>query len=142
MARRGIPRRHRRRDRRIQGGDAIVAWKDKIGSAGSVEGRAHAKVAFTPRSPSEHLLRTVAAHFDVPALRGGKGPWRIETNGSPQALKRLLARKTDAAVLWEPDVTRALGTPGVIKLLSTAETRGLSSTCSSPAARCCSRSRR
>jgi len=61
----------------------------------------------------------------VSALRGGKGPWRVETNGSPEALKRLLDRKTDAAVLWEPDVTRALATPGVIKLLSTAETQRL-----------------
>ena len=45
------------------------------------------------------MLRSAAVHFDIPALRSGKGPWRIETNGSPEALKRLLDKKTDAAVL-------------------------------------------
>ena len=108
-----------------KGGDAIVGWKDKIGSLDGLKAPRTPTIAFTPGSPSEHLLRSAAVHFDVPALRGGKGPWRIETNGSSEALKRLLDRKTEAAVLWEPDVTRALGTPGVIKLLSTAETQRL-----------------
>jgi outer membrane protein OmpA-like peptidoglycan-associated protein len=107
-----------------KGGDAIVAWKDKVASLDALKAAKVPSIAFTPGSPSEHLLRSAAVHFDVAALRG-KGPWRIETNGSPEALKRLLDRKADAAVVWEPDVTRALATAGVIKLLSTAETQRL-----------------
>jgi len=82
------------------------------------------KVAFTPNSPSEHLLRSMAVHFDVPALRG-KGPWRVEADGSSEALKKLLARQSDVAVVWEPDVTRALANNSIVKLLGTEDTRRL-----------------
>lgn len=108
-----------------KGGDAIVAWKDKVASLDELKTAPSTTIAFTPGSPSEHLLRSAAVHFDVPQLRGGKGSWRRETNGSQEALKQLLGKKTDAAVLWEPDVSRALGTAGVIKLLSTADTKRL-----------------
>lgn len=108
-----------------KGGDAIVAWKDKVASVDGLKAPVTPTIAFTPGSPSEHLLRSTAVHFDIAMLRSGKGAWRIETNGSPEALKRLLDRKTDAAVLWEPDVTRALATDGVVKLLSTEDTRRL-----------------
>lgn len=107
-----------------KGGDAIVAWKDKAASIEALKATATPTIAFTPNSPSEHLLRAAAVHFDVPTLRG-KGAWRVEAEGSSEALQKLLARKVDAAVLWEPDVTRALATPGVIKLLSTADTQRL-----------------
>lgn len=108
-----------------KGGDALVGWKDKAPSVESLKAPSTPRVAFTPGSPSEHLLRSTAVHFDIPAMRGGKGAWRVETNGSQDALKVFLDRKTDAAVLWEPDVSRALATPGVVRLLSTAETRRL-----------------
>ena len=108
-----------------KGGDAIVAWKDKAASIDALKANPTPSIAFTPGSPSEHLLRAAAVHFDVPTLRQGKGPWRVEAQGSSDALKKLLARKVDAAVLWEPDVARALATPGVTKLLSTADTQRL-----------------
>jgi ABC-type nitrate/sulfonate/bicarbonate transport system substrate-binding protein len=60
----------------------------------------------------------------VPALRQ-KGAGRVQTEGSSDALKKLLAKQVDLAVLWEPDVTRALSTPGVVKLLGTEDTRRL-----------------
>jgi outer membrane protein OmpA-like peptidoglycan-associated protein len=66
----------------------------------------------------------MAVHFDVPAFRR-KGAWRVETDGSPDALKKLFARQADIAVVWEPDVTRALANPGVVKLLGTEDTRRL-----------------
>jgi outer membrane protein OmpA-like peptidoglycan-associated protein len=103
-----------------KGGDAIVAWQDKLASLDALKRPVPPPIAFTPNSPSEHLLRVAAAHFDVPALKQ-PGAWRVETQGSSQALQHLLSRKTDAAVLWEPDVSRALATPGVIKLLSTGD---------------------
>jgi outer membrane protein OmpA-like peptidoglycan-associated protein len=108
-----------------KGGDAIVAWKDKAASIDALKTNPTPSVAFTPGSPSEHLLRAAAVHFDVPTLRKGKGPWRVEAQGSSDALQKLISRKVDAAVLWEPDVARALATPGVIKLLSTADTQRL-----------------
>ena len=104
-----------------KGGDAIVAWQDKLPSLDALKGLTPPAVAFTPNSPSEHLLRVAAVHFDIDGLKQ-PGPWRVETQGSTQALQQLLSRRTDAAVLWEPDVSRALATPGVIKLLSTADT--------------------
>lgn len=104
-----------------KGGDAIVAWQDKLPSLDALKRPVPPPIAFTPDSPSEHLLRVAAAHFDVVALKQ-PGAWRVETQGSSQALQHLLSRKTDAAVLWEPDVSRALATPGIVKLLSTGDT--------------------
>ena len=108
-----------------KGGDALVAWKDKAVSLEGLKASATPRIAFTPGSPSEHLLRSAAVHFDIEALRKNQGSWRLETTGSSEALKAFLDRKADAAVLWEPDVSRALATQGVVKLLSTAETQRL-----------------
>lgn len=108
-----------------KGGDAIVAWTDKLASLDALKRSPSTTIAFTPGSPSEHLLRAATVHFDLPQMRAGERSWRVETDGSPAALKQLLARKVDAAVLWEPDVTRALATQGVGKLLSTADTKRL-----------------
>lgn len=107
-----------------KGGDAIVAWKDRVANLDALKKMQSVKVAFTPNSPSEHLLRTMAVHFDVPALRG-KGAWRVEADGSSDALKKLLARQADVAAVWEPDVTRALANPALVKLLGTEDTRRL-----------------
>lgn len=107
-----------------KGGDAIVAWKDRVANLDALKRMPGMKVAFTPNSPSEHLLRTMAVHFDVPGLRG-KGAWRVEADGSSDALKKLLARQVDLAAVWEPDVTRALANPGIVKLLGTEDTRRL-----------------
>jgi len=108
-----------------KGGDAIVAWKDRFATLEDLKKKTPMKIAFTPNSPSEHLLKAMAVHFDVAALRHMQGPWRLEANGSPDALEKLLARKSDAAVLWEPDVTRALANPGITKLLGSEDTNKL-----------------
>lgn len=108
-----------------KGGDAIVAWKDQLARVEDLKRATGAKIAFTPNSPSEHLLKAVAAHFDVPALKQRNAAWRLEASGSPDALDKLLSRKAAAAVLWEPDVSRALSTPGVVKLLGSEDTKRL-----------------
>lgn len=64
-----------------KGGDAMVAWKDKATSLESLKAAHTPSIAFTPGSPSEHLLRATAVHFDIAALRSGKGAWRVETTG-------------------------------------------------------------
>ncbi len=107
------------------GGDAIVARKDRLASLDDLKTKAGYKIAFTPGSPSEHLLKSVAVHFDVPPLRNRQGAWRVPVNGSPEALKQLREGKVDAAVLWEPDVSRALSLPGTHRILGTESTRRL-----------------
>ena len=105
-----------------KGGDAIVAWKDKIKSIDGLKSQKSFKVAFTPDSPSEHLLKSMAVHFDVPVLLGEDNSWRVHTDGSEGALKKLLNKNVDAAVLWEPDVTKALRETNMVKLLGTEDT--------------------
>lgn len=107
------------------GGDAIVARKDRLASLDDLKTKSGYKVAFTPGSASEHLLKSVAVHFDVPPLRNRQGAWRVPVKGSPEALKELRDGKVDAAVLWEPDVSRALSLPGMQRILGTENTRRL-----------------
>ena len=107
-----------------RGGDALVAWKDQLARIEDL--KAHTpKIAFTPNSPSEHLLKSIAVHFDVPSLKEKNGAWRLEANGSSEALDRLRKKQSTAAVLWEPDVSKALSQAGIVKLLGTEDTEGL-----------------
>ncbi len=109
-----------------KGGDALVAWKDQLARLEDLKrAPAGTTIAFTPGSPSEHLLKALASHFDIPYLRQKTGPWRVEAEGSSDALAKLQKKASTAAVLWEPDVSKALAQPGVIKLLGTEDTRRL-----------------
>ena len=103
-----------------KGGDAVVAWKETIGTIDDLKRKPTLKVAFTPGSPSEHLLKSMGVHFDIATLRTRKD-WRQEATGSPDALARLVGRKADVAVVWEPDVTRALANPAIVKLLGSED---------------------
>ncbi|MEK7159107.1 MAG: phosphate ABC transporter substrate-binding/OmpA family protein, partial [Patescibacteria group bacterium] len=107
-----------------KGGDAIVARKSAGESLNAFRGQ-HPRVAFTPFSPSHHLLKAAKSHFSLPELLPAKGTKeRVETNGSTEALEKLKAGAVDVAVLWEPDVSRALAIPSVVKLLGTEQTAG------------------
>ncbi|MBI4425256.1 MAG: OmpA family protein [Elusimicrobia bacterium] len=108
-----------------KGGDAIVGAKNRVRSIDQLKTRPGLTIAFTPASPSEHLLKSVAVHFDIPVLRERKGAWRVEADGSPAALKKLERGEVDAAVLWEPDVSRAASQERFVKLLGTESTRRL-----------------
>lgn len=107
------------------GGDAIVAREQAAKNLDAVRGRDDLRVAYTPQSPSHHLLKATATHFNLNELLPPAGPRRIETQGSAEALKKLLSGTTDVAVLWEPDVSRALRAEGTVKLLGTEDTRRL-----------------
>jgi outer membrane protein OmpA-like peptidoglycan-associated protein len=108
-----------------KGGDALVAREERIGSIDDLKAGGNFLIALTPDSPSDHLLKSIGVHFDIPLLRQKQAPWRVETEGSSSALSMLREGKVDAAVLWEPDVSRALQDGGVKKLLSTEDTEGL-----------------
>ena len=105
-----------------KGGDAIVGWEDKVKNLDALKSNSDYRIAFTPNSPSEHLLKSMAVHFDVPNLLGGNKQWRVETDGSEAALKVFLKKDSEIAVLWEPDVSRALQNKGVVKLLGSEDT--------------------
>ena len=108
-----------------KGGDAILARKEVAANLDGLRQAGDIEIAFTPASPSEQLLRAIRTHFDIPFLRDRRGPWRVETDGSTAALKLLLEGKVGAAVLWEPDVSRALASPDVVKLIGTEDTERL-----------------
>ena len=54
-----------------------------------------------------------------------RGALRIDTDGSENAREKLLSGKADVAILWEPDVSRALSHDGIIKILGTEDTERL-----------------
>jgi len=105
-----------------RGGDAILARKSVVDNINAIKGKTNLRVAFTPGSPSHHLLKVTAAHFDVrEILPVGEG--RIETNGSTEALNKLMTSKADIAVVWEPDVSKGLANGGIVKILGTEKTQ-------------------
>ncbi len=107
-----------------KGGDALVARAARVDSIEALRSATDLKIAFTPDSPSEHLLRALRSHFDLVQLTH-KGRWRVPVQGSEEALEKLKKGEVDVAVLWEPDVTRALELPGMVRLLGTENTRKL-----------------
>lgn len=108
-----------------QGADAIVSCKKEIQNIDDLK-KGGLKIAFTPGSPSEHLIKANAIHFDIPQLRGNDKSWRVETNGSAEAAQKCAAGVVDIAALWEPDVTRLLrSNPQTKKLIGTENTSRL-----------------
>ena len=109
------------------GGDAILSWKEQFENLDSLKQSRNLKIALTPNSPSEHLAKAAAVHFDIPALKEKKRSWLVATEGSEKAYQKLLDKEVPAAVLWEPDVSRALeqGKGKIIKLLGTDVTSKL-----------------
>lgn len=106
-----------------KGGDAVIARADKVSSIDELKGK-DVKIAFTPASPSEFLLKSIAVHFDVQRLLAGKA-WRIEADGASDALSKLKSGEADVAALWEPEVTRALNDKAFKKILSSEDTSQL-----------------
>jgi outer membrane protein OmpA-like peptidoglycan-associated protein/ABC-type nitrate/sulfonate/bicarbonate transport system substrate-binding protein len=109
------------------GGDAIVARKSRYESLDALKSAADLKIALTPDSPSEHLAKAAAVHFDIPALKGAGKDWQLPTDGAEAAARKLLDGDVDVAVLWEPNVSRALekGKGEFVKLLGTEVTAKL-----------------
>ncbi len=107
-----------------KGGDAILSKKGRVDSLDKIKNLPNVSVAFTPDSPSHHLAKAAAYHFGAKELLP-QGGARIETDGSKAACDLLLAGKTDVAVCWEPDVSRAIESGKAVKLLGTEDTQKL-----------------
>ena len=111
-----------------KGGDAMVAYTNVVSSLDSFKSftaQTMPKIAYTPASPSQHLLKAISSHFNVPALKNIGRNQRVETKDSQEALKFLIDKKVSVAILWEPNVSKALEIPGVAKILGTESTSRL-----------------
>lgn len=114
-----------------KGGDAMVAYTNVVSSLDSFkETRPFGpssgfKIAYTASSPSEHLLKAIKSHFNVPALKNLSKEQQVETKDSDEALKLFQSKKVPCAILWEPNVSRALQISGVKKILGTESTSGV-----------------
>jgi outer membrane protein OmpA-like peptidoglycan-associated protein len=100
-----------------KGGDAALASEKAVKDLTDFKSRLDLKVAFTPDSPSDHLRKAMGVEFDIPLLRSREKSWRIETKGSEEAREKLLSGEAQVAIMWEPDVSKALARPGIVKLL-------------------------
>ena len=107
-----------------KGGDAILARKDKASNLDQIKASSDLRIAFTPDSPSHFLAKAAAYHFNAPELLP-HGKFRIETKGSGEALKKLTSGNADVAILWEPDVSKALQDKDIVKILGTEDTERL-----------------
>jgi len=116
------------------GGDAMVAYTNVVSNLDSFKGpqspnptgyMGFPTIAYTPGSPSEHLIKSLGAHFNIPELKKLKAENKIETKDAQEALKLLKAKKVSVAVLWEPNVSKALEIQGVGKIIGTESTARL-----------------
>lgn len=102
------------------GGDSILAWGDSIPNLNAIKGRTDIRIGYTCDSPSHHLAKAAAHHFDISELIDKKIV--VCTDGSKDALLKLQKKEIQVAIVWEPDVSRGLGNPGIVKLLGTEST--------------------
>ncbi len=106
-----------------KGGDALIAKSGRYASLDELK-FGDPKIALTANSPSDYLAKSLSVHFDIENLSKGK-PWRVEVTGSTAAWDALQKNQVDAAVLWEPDVSRALATGQYHRVIGTEQTKRL-----------------
>lgn len=109
-----------------QGGDAIIASRSVApnGNIDDLKGKKGLKIAFTSDSPSEMLVTAWKRDFGIPI--DDPTLWTIvPADGSSDALKKLQSGEVQVAVLWQPDVAKALDNQNFVKLLGTEDTKNL-----------------
>lgn len=109
-----------------QGGDAIIANRSVTpnGNIDDLRGKKGLKIGFTAESPSEMLATAWKRDFGIDI--DDPTSWTIvSTNGSSDALKKLQSGEIQVAVLWQPDVAKALENANFVKLLGTEDTKNL-----------------
>lgn len=106
-----------------KGGDALLAANGKYPSLDAFKSGTP-MLALTPNSPSDYFAKSLAVHFDIETFKKNKN-WRLDVNGSAAAWEALKNNQADAAVLWEPDVSRALATGKFHRVIGTEQTQRL-----------------
>jgi outer membrane protein OmpA-like peptidoglycan-associated protein len=89
------------------GADALVGYNDRFPTGKVTELLNGAKVAYVDASPSSFFLDMVTANFDLPSLRESAG-WRQPKTAIGKVEEALKTRAVDAAMLWEPELSKAL----------------------------------
>ncbi len=107
-----------------KGSDAILARESAVKNLTELKSRQGLRLAFTPDSPSDHLRKVVGRDFDIPLFQSKDPRSQIKTvhNASAEARQALLSGKAQVAILWEPDISKALSHPGIIRLLGSEKT--------------------
>ena len=114
-----------------KGGDAMVANTnivrnlDTFNERGMTTSQGGAKIAYTASSPSEHLLKTISSHFNVPGLKNLNKDLRVKTASSDEAFNLFKEGKVPVAILWEPNVSKALKLPYTGKIIGTESMSGV-----------------
>jgi len=106
-----------------KGGDAIVANKATVSNLEALKQASGLRYTWTPDSPSAHLAKSMVSHFDVPLFRDKS--LYLTANGSEDAFKQLKSGQADIAVLWEPEVSKAVSDERFVRILGTEDTQQL-----------------
>lgn len=107
-----------------KGSDGLVCRNNVIAKLDDLKTVQGYTIAYTEKSPTEFFIKNIATHFGVDALLTA-GSWSVPSDGSEDALQKLLAKEVDCAGLWEPDYSSALEEPGIGTILDTSKTQGM-----------------
>lgn len=100
-------------------GDALVANKTKIPDLESLRQNPNTKVGLTMKSPSETFGKTISSHYDLSLFKNQNN--FVESNGSKDAMMKLLKGEVPTAILWEPYRSIALKDPNMVEIISTKD---------------------
>ena len=107
-----------------KGADCVLALKEMGEELDDFRGEEF-RIALTPDSPTEHVLKNVKAHFGIAEFHPPKGsPLRVETKGSEEALQLLIDRKVKVAGVWEPQCSQGKARDDIVEVFSTKDTEG------------------
>ncbi|MGJ8638714.1 MAG: phosphate ABC transporter substrate-binding/OmpA family protein [Opitutaceae bacterium] len=107
------------------GSDGIVSSNATLTSLDAIKNAEQVRVAYTPNSPSQHLLKSVAVDFGMDRFLNDRGDWSLPVSGSVDALAALKKGTAEVAILWEPELSAAINDLNYTRLLGTESTRGL-----------------
>ena len=108
-----------------KGADAMVAYTNVVKNLDSFSEDFHSAIAYTEGSPSDFFRKAIPTHFNMPGLKNLPEKFLLKTKDSSEALKLLQEKKAKVAILWEPNVSKALQIPGVSRILGTESTTHL-----------------
>jgi outer membrane protein OmpA-like peptidoglycan-associated protein len=108
-----------------RGADAVVGFAADFPEGKISElNRAGLEVVYTADSPSEFLLDLMITDFDLFHL-GGTKDWRQPVSEVDEVLKRAQARRGNAFVLWEPELSKVMkALPDLRVLVDSSKFRG------------------